>query len=302
MWITIIVVCQKGQKMNQLKKLMFSLNMKLFGEGDGDPNPPTPPAPNPPSPPGDGQNPPPTPPADDPNKDKTPGDPNNPPAPNPEDEAEKRKREENAKQAKLRHERDIKKAKEAGDKEGYKRARIKSVGGKNPYSDNAPIETDEDFEFYELQDEVKQKGGNPSNPLEIERLRREKIKEAEAAAEANKTQEEKDSAEMDKQIKEYLDSGHTQEELKEVWGDPKFQEFAMDQLLVVPLKTIIANYQKYFPKEDPGKKQHEMNARANPGDPSNQTPPPVQKKVADMSEEEFAKYIEEVKSGARKIE
>jgi len=288
--------------MNKFKKLMFSLNIKLFGEGEGDPNPPTPPAPNPPSPPGDGQNPPPTPPADDANKDKIPGDPNNHPAPNPEDEAEKQKREENAKQAKLRHERDIKKAKEAGDKEGYKRARIKSVGGKNPYSDNAPIETDEDFEFYELQDEVKQKGGNPSNPLEIERLRREKIKEAEAAAEANKTQEEKDSAEMDKQIKEYLDEGHTQNELKEVWGDPKFQEFAMDQLLKVPLKTIIANYQKYFPKEDPGKKQHEKNARANPGDPGNQTPPPAQKKVADMDEEEFAKYIEEVKSGARKIE
>ena len=277
--------------------------MNLFGEEDpkqvDNPNPeekPTPPAEGGDNPPKEKE------PGEDPNKGNNPENKPNPQEKDPKEEPGKQKKEEDSRQAQLRHERDIKRAKEAGDKEGYKRARIKSVGGKNPYSDNAPIETDEDFEFYELQDEVKQRGGDPNNPLEVEKLRREKIKEAEAIAEANKTQEEKDSAEMDKQIKEYLDSGHTQEELKEVWGDPKFQEFAMDQLMKVPLKTIIENYQRFFPKESPGKKQHEKNSNANPGDPNNATPPPTVKKVADMSDEEFNQYIEDVKAGKRKIE
>ena len=215
--------------------------------------------------------------------------------------AEGQSKEDNAKFAKERHERDIKKAKAAGDAEGYKRARIKSVGGKNPYTDT-PIETDEDFEFYELQDEVKANGGDPNKPYEVETLRREKAEKARKEAEDNKTEEEKNQARADKEVKEYLDEGHTQQELQEYWKNPKFMEFADDLLGVVPLKSIIAKFDKAYPKQNPQVKQTVANKVSNPGSASSLEDPAPKKKISEMSNEEFKKYMEDVEKGKIKID
>ena len=209
-------------------------------------------------------------------------------------------KQEDSKFAKERHERDIKKAKAAGDAEGYKRARIKSVGGKNPYTDT-PIETDDDFEFYELQDEVKANGGDPNKPYEVEQLRRKKLEEARKVAEENKTQQEKDEERANREVKEYLDEGHTQKELQEYWANPKFQEFSSDLLGLLPLKTIIAKFDKAYPKGNPQAKQEAANKISTPGSASSledQKPP---KSFKDMSREEFEQFSKDVASGKIKI-
>lgn len=223
---------------------------------------------------------------------------------NPEDGKQKpegQSKEENSKFAKERHERDIKKAKAAGDAEGYKRARIKSVGGKNPYTDT-PIETDEDFEFYELQDEVKANGGDPNKPYEVEQLRRKKAEDARKAIEESKTQQEKDEERANREVKEYLDDGHTREELNEHWANPKFQEFASDLLGILPLKSIISKFDKAYPKENPEAKQQAANKISTPGSATSLTDPPPKKSFKEMSKEEFEKYMSDVERGKRKIE
>lgn len=228
------------------------------------------------------------------NKTQTPSeDPNKP--------GEQQSKEDDAKFAKLRHERDIAKAKAAGDAEGYKRARIKSVGGKNPYTDT-PIETDDDFEFYELQDEVKAKGGDPNKPYEIEQLRREKAQEAKKLAEENKSQQEKNDAKAAQEVKDYLNEGHTQKELNEHWNNPKFIEFAEDMLGAIPLKTIIAKFDKAYPKEDIKTKQAVANKMSNPGSSSSIDDKGLKKSIKDMSAQEFEQYMQDVEKGKRKIE
>ena len=226
----------------------------------------------------------------------------NPPATeDPNKPGEGQSKEENAKFAKIRHERDMAKAKAAGDAEGYKRARIKSVGGKNPYTET-PIESDEDFEFYELQDEVKANGGDPKNPYEVEKLRRQKAAEARQRAEDERTEQEKADAKATKEVKEYLDEGHTQQELQGYWANPKFTEFAEDLLGVVPLKTIIAKFDKAYPKENKEAKQVAANMASTPGSANSLEDPAPKKGISDMSPEEFKKYMDEVEKGKRKIE
>lgn len=225
----------------------------------------------------------------------------NPPATEDPKPGEGQSKEENAKFAKERHERDIRKAKAAGDAEGYKRARIKSVGGKNPYTDT-PIETDEDFEFYELQDEVKANGGDPNKPYEVEKLRREKAEAARKAAEDSRTEQEKQDAKAAQEVKDYLDEGHTQQELQEYWKNPKFSEFSEDLLGVVPLKTIIAKFDKVYPKENPEAKKAAANKASNPGSASSLEDPAPKKKISEMSDEEFKKYMEDVEKGKVKID
>lgn len=225
----------------------------------------------------------------------------NPPATEDPNSGEGQSKEENAKFAKERHERDIRKAKAAGDAEGYKRARIKSVGGKNPYTDT-PIETDEDFEFYELQDEVKANGGDPNKPYEVEKLRREKAEAARKAAEDSRTEQEKQDAKAAQEVKDYLDEGHTQQELQEYWKNPKFSEFSEDLLGVVPLKTIIAKFDKVYPKENPEAKKAAANKASNPGSASSLEDPAPKKKISEMSDEEFKKYMEDVEKGKVKID
>ena len=226
----------------------------------------------------------------------------NPPASeDPNKPGEPQSKQEDAKFAKERHERDIRKAKAAGDAEGYKRARIKSVGGKNPYTDT-PIETDEDFEFYELQDEVKSNGGDPKNPWEVEKLRREKAEKARKEAEDNRTEQEKQDAKAAQEVKDYLDEGHTQQELQEYWKNPKFMEFADGLLGAIPLKSIIAKFDKAYPKEDPAAKQQAANKASNPGSASSLEDPAPKKKISEMSDEEFKKYVDEVEKGKRKID
>lgn len=226
----------------------------------------------------------------------------NPPASeDPNKQGEPQSKEENAKFAKERHERDIKKAKAAGDAEGYKRARIKSVGGKNPYTET-PIETDEDFEFYELQDEVKANGGDPKNPWEVEQLRRKKAEDARKAAEENKSEEEKQADKANKEVQEYLDEGHTQDELKAYWKDARFQEFASDLLGVIPLKAIIAKFDKAYPKENNVVKKEQANNISNPGSSSSLEDPAPKKGISDMTPDEFKQYMDEVEKGKRKIE
>ncbi len=210
-------------------------------------------------------------------------------------------KQEDSKFARERHERDIKKAKAAGDAEGYKRARIKSVGGKNPYTDS-PIESDEDFELYELQDEVKQNGGDPKSVYEVEKLRRQKNEEARQRAESEKTEQQKNEEKASREIKEYLDEGHTQEELNAHWKDPKFMEFASDLLGAVPLKTIIAKFEKAYPKENQQVRQQVANKVSSPGGASNDEQEVPTKKVSEMSKEEFKQYMEDIKSGKKKIE
>lgn len=224
-----------------------------------------------------------------------------PPVADPNKPGETQSKEDDAKFAKLRHERDIAKAKAAGDAEGYKRARIKSVGGKNPYTDT-PIETDEDFEFYELQDEVKAKGGDPNKPYEVEQLRREKLAEAKRIAEENKSEKEKSEEKAAKEVKEYLDEGHTQKELKEHWDNPKFREFAEDLLGIIPLKSIIAKFDKAYPKENQAVKQEAANKVSNPGSASTIDENNQKKSIKDMNKEEFEQYMKDVERGKRKIE
>ncbi len=219
----------------------------------------------------------------------------------PNKKGEVQSKEENAKFAKLRHERDVARAKAAGDAEGYKRARIKSVGGKNPYSNDSPIETDEDYEFYELQDEVNSRGLDPKNPLDIEKVRREMaIKKAEEA-ERNKSQEQKDQERADREIEEYLAEGHTKAELQKYWQDERFQEFASDLLGNVPLKTIIAKFDKAYPKANPSTKKEAANKTSSPGSASNDEQEVPKKAIKDMTKEEFAKYREDVAKGKIKI-
>lgn len=218
----------------------------------------------------------------------------------PDKPGETQSKEENAKFAKMRHERDVAKAKAAGDAEGYKRARIKSVGGKNPYSDNAPIETDEDYEFYELQDEVNSRGLDPKNPLEIEKVRRELAAKKAEELEKNKTQEQKDRDRADQEVKDYLDEGHTQEELQGYWKDPKFQAFAEGLLGMVPLKTIIAKFDSAYPKGTEGKKEAAKKI-SNPGSASNDEHEVPKKKISEMTDEEFARFYDGVSKGKIKI-
>lgn len=210
--------------------------------------------------------------------------------------AEKQKKEENAKFAKQRHERDMAKAKAAGDAEGYKRARLKSIGGKNPYSET-PIETDEDYEFYELQDEVNSRGLDPKNPMDIEKVRREIAKAKADEIEANKSQEEKNQEKANAEVKEYLDKGHTQEELQAYWNDSRFQEFASDLFGLVPLKTIIEKFDKAYPKENPSTKKQAANKASSPGSASNDEQEVPKKSIKEMSKEEFAKYMDGVAKG-----
>ena len=225
----------------------------------------------------------------------------NPPATEDPKPGEGQSKEEDAKFAKERHERDIRRAKAAGDAEGYKRARIKSVGGKNPYTDT-PIETDEDFEFYELQDEIKANGGDPKNPYEVELLRRQKAADAAKAKEDERTEQEKNDARAAQEVKEYLDEGHTQKELQEHWNNPKFMEFAGDLLGVIPLKSIIAKFDKAYPKENQTSKQAAANKASNPGSASSLEDPTPKKGISDMTPEEFKQFMEDVEKGKRKIE
>lgn len=235
------------------------------------------------------------------NPSNEPGKGGNPPATEDPKPGEGQSKEDNARFAKERHERDIRKAKAAGDAEGYKRARIKSVGGKNPYTDT-PIETDEDFEFYELQDEVKANGGDPNKPYEVEKLRREKAEAARKAAEDSRTEQEKQDAKAAQEVKDYLDEGHTQQELQEYWKNPKFSEFAEDLLGVIPLKTIIAKFDKVYPKENKTVKQAAANKASNPGSSSSLEDPAPKKDISQMSEKEFKEFMEKVKAGKAKIE
>ena len=227
----------------------------------------------------------------------------NPPATeDPNKKGEGQSKEENAKFAKLRHERDVAKAKAAGDAEGYKRARIKSVGGKNPYSNDSPIETDEDYEFYELQDEVNSRGLDPKNPLDIEKVRRELASKKAEEAERNKSQAQKDQDKADQEVKDYLAEGHTREELKKYWADEKFQEFASDLIGVVPLKTIIAKFDKAYPKENPAARKEAANKTSSPGSASNDEQEVPKKAIKDMNREEFAEYMKKVERGKIKID
>ena len=214
---------------------------------------------------------------------------------------EEQSKEDNAKFAAMRHQKEVEKAKAAGDAEGYKRARIKSVGGKNPYAGDSPIETDEDYELYELQDEIKQKGGDPSNVLEVDKLRREKAEAAKKVAEENKANEEKNQERADNEVNDYLKEGHTREELQGYWNDKKFQEFASDLLGLVPLKTIIAKYDKAYPKGTNEGKKEAANKISNPGSATNSEVPDTPKKIGEMNQTEFKKYFEEVKAGKRKL-
>lgn len=227
----------------------------------------------------------------------------NPPATDdPSKKGEGQSKEEDAKFAKLRHERDVAKAKAAGDAEGYKRARIKSVGGKNPYSNDSPIETDEDYEFYELQDEVNSRGLDPKNPMEIEKVRRELAAKKAEEAEKNKSQAQKDQDKADQEVKDYLAEGHTREELKQYWADKNFQEFASDLIGVVPLKTIIAKFDKAYPKENPAVRKNAANKTSSPGSASNDEQEVPKKAIKDMSREEFAEYMKKVERGKVKID
>lgn len=219
----------------------------------------------------------------------------------PTKKGEEQTKEENAKFAKLRHERDMAKAKAAGDAEGYKRARIKSIGGKNPYTDT-PIETNEDFDFYELQDEVKANGGDPNKPLEVEKLRREKSEAARKTAEDSRSEQEKQEARANQEVKEFLDAGHTQKELQEYWSNPKFTEFAEDLLGVIPLKSIIAKFDKVNPKENATAKKTAANKVSNPGSASSLEDPAPKKAIKDMTKEEFKRYMHDVEIGKAKIE
>ncbi len=214
--------------------------------------------------------------------------------------AEKQKKEDDAKFAKMRHERDMAKAKAAGDAEGYKRARLKSIGGKNPYTET-PIETDEDYDFYELLDEVNSKGLDPKNPMDVEKVRREIAQAKAKEIEANKSQEQKNQEKADAEVKEYIESGHTQKELQSYWADAKFQEFASDLLGVVPLKTIISKFDKAYPKENPTTRQQAANKAASPGSSKNDEQEVPKKAVKDMTREEFAKYMDDVSKGKVKI-
>ena len=209
-------------------------------------------------------------------------------------------KEEDARFAKLRHERDVARAKAAGDAEGYKRARIKSVGGKNPYTDT-PIETDEDFELYELQDEIQSKGGDPKNVFEVEKLRREKAAEKARLEQENLSEEEKRQKKADAEVKEYLDEGHTREELQAYWNNPKFMEFAEDLIGAIPLKTIIAKFDKAYPKENKTTKKTVANKVSSPGSASNDEQEVPTKKISEMTREEFKAYMESVASGKTKI-
>lgn len=209
-------------------------------------------------------------------------------------------KEDNAKFAKMRHENDVKKAKAAGDAEGYKRARIKSVGGKNPYANDAPIETDEDFEFYELQDEIKANGGDPSNPWEVEQLRRQKAKEAADAAEANKTEEEKRQERLTNELKACNDAGIDNKTIKSYLDNKEFYEF-YEPLAEkgVDLLTCINSFNKFKPAEP--NKTGAANNQSSPGSSENHEGATPTKSFSEMSEEEFKKYMEGVKSGKIKI-
>lgn len=220
------------------------------------------------------------------------------------DEEQKQSKELDAKYAKLRHERDVAKAKEAGDKEGYKRARIKSVGGKNPYSDNSPIETDEDYEFYELQDEVKNRGLDPKNPLDCEKVRREIAKKAREDYEKSLSEEQKAQNKADKEVRDYLAKGHTTKELNYYLNNPQFQEFSNDLLGVLPLENVINKFNKIYGemhKEIEEQISKEARNKSNPGSSSSIESNPIKKSIQQMSDEEFKTYIEEIKSGKRKI-
>lgn len=230
------------------------------------------------------------------------GDKGNPPASeDPGKQGEEQSKEENAKFAKLRHERDVQKAKAMGDAEGYKRARIKSVGGKNPYTETS-IETDDDFDFYELQDEVKANGGDPNKPYEIEKLRREKAEAARKSAEDTRTEQEKQEARAIQEVNDFLAEGHTQKELQEYWGNTKFAEFAEDLLGVIPLKSIIAKFDKLNPKENPQTKKAVANKVSNPGSSSSLEDPAEKKSIKDMTKDEFKRYMHDVEIGKVKIE
>jgi len=224
----------------------------------------------------------------------------NPPATEDPNKGEGQSKEDDARFAKLRHERDIARAKAAGDAEGYKRARIKSVGGKNPYTDT-PIETDEDFELYELQDEIQSKGGDPKNVYEVDKLRREKAEEQARLAKENQSEEEKRQAQADAEVKEYLDAGHTREELQAYWNNPKFMEFAEDLIGVVPLSKIIDKFDKAYPKENKTTKKTVANKVSSPGSASNDEQEVPTKKISEMTREEFKAYMEAVASGKTKI-
>ncbi len=225
------------------------------------------------------------------------------PVPNdPKPEAEKKQsREEDSRYAQMRHQKEVEKAKAAGDAEGYKRARIKSVGGKNPYADDAPIETDEDFELYELQDEIKQKGGNPSSVREVDALRREKAAEAKRLADEARSDEEKRQQQANAEVDDYLKE-HSKDELNAHWKNPEFQEFSKGLLGFVPLKVIIEKFDKAHPSGENPEGKHAAAANiASPGSATNAEQPVAPKKVNDMSKEEFEKYYKEVSEGKRKI-
>lgn len=290
MWIATIVACQKGQKMEEEKE-----NPASTQEGNPAPqNPPEEQGKQNPAPagtvegkPAEGQ------PAENPAEGQPQGSAQKAP--------EVQSKEDNAKFAAMRHAKEVEKAKAAGDAEGYKRARIKSVGGKNPYAGDSPIETDEDYQLYELQDEVKQRGGDPSNILEVDKLRREKMAEAARAAEDAKSDEQKRQEKANSEVEDYLKEGHTRDELQKLWTDKRFQEFASDMLGVVPLKSIIDKFNKAYPSENPEVKKGAANNLSSPGSATNGGGEAPKKEIKDMSPEEFAKYFDEVKSGKRKI-
>lgn len=207
-------------------------------------------------------------------------------------------KEENAKFAQLRHQREIDKAKSAGDAEGYKRARIKSVGGKNPYADDTPIETDEDYELYELQDEINASGGDPKNAKAVYDLKLKHEAERLAEIEKNKTDQEKRNEQNAREVKAVYDYGYTQETLRALLLTKEFDELAQS-MPNAPLIEQVKVYEKFI-KQKPVS-QAQINKASSPGSATNTEQSPTPKKISEMTKEEFDRYYEAVKSGKKKI-
>lgn len=236
----------------------------------------------------------------------------------PKKEEQKQSREKDSEYAKLRHERAVQKAKQEGDMEGYKRARIKSVGGKNPYSDNAPIDTEEDYEFYELQDEAHNRGIDEKNPYELEKLKRTLAKEKEEERQKLLTEEERQNEFVINDTNAYLSKygeegsasrNKAKQKLNAYLNNKAFQEFADDLMGKVSIETIINRFDKYHSrsaeeiKETQKVERQMQKSYASPGGAENGTTLGQQshKPFSKMTNQEFKSYLEGVKSGRYKI-
>jgi hypothetical protein len=206
-----------------------------------------------------------------------------------ESDAKKQSREDNAKFAEQRRQKEAKQ-KETELRQSFNKGVIEGIGGKNPYT-KEPISDDVDLQEYLDMKNLETQGKDPVTDYPA--FLKEKTRQQ------HKLTQEKELS--DKKAQEFIEEFNTKYpgQFKQVWEDQAFQEFAEGKLNGQrSLVSVYESYQKLIGgkvEEVAGRKV--VKAQSSPGSLADAGAVVPTKDWRTMSKDEFKAYVSKAKRG-----